>query len=88
MPEPLLYLQSLGAAAVFGAAGVLVLAGRRAAGPARLNAACVLAGCLGIIAGCWLLRWHLVWPPASALISTRTRDAGVVSPSIKTEPLT
>jgi hypothetical protein len=67
MPEPLLYLQSLGAAAAISAAGVLAMAGRRAVSPARLNAACVLGGCLGMIAGCWLLRWHLVWPPASAL---------------------
>jgi hypothetical protein len=67
MPEPLLYLQSLGAAAVAGAVCVLALAGRRAVSPARLNAACILGGCLGMVAGCLLLRWRPVWPPASAL---------------------
>src|SRR5262245_54161649 len=67
MPEPLLYLQSLGAASLASAAGVLVMSGRRAGGPVQLNVACILAGCLGMVTGCWLLRWHLVWPPASAL---------------------
>jgi hypothetical protein len=67
MPEPLLYLQSLGAATLASAVCVLVLAGWRAAGSGRLNAACTLGGCLGIAAGCLFLRWRLVWPPASAL---------------------
>jgi hypothetical protein len=67
MPEPLLYLQSLGAVALASVVCVLALAGRRAVGPGRLNAACVLGACLGIAAGCLLLRWRLVWPPASAL---------------------
>src|SRR5262245_57184812 len=67
MPEPLLYLQSLGAAALAGAVCVLAVAGRRAASPARLNAACILGGCLGMAVGCLLLRWRLIWPPASAL---------------------
>src|SRR5579872_2513974 len=67
MPEPLLYMQSLGAATLVGALSVLAVAGRRGASCVQLNAACVLGGCLGMAAGCWLLRWQLVWPPASAL---------------------
>ncbi len=67
MPEPLLYVQSLGAAALAGAVCVLAMAARRAVGPVQLNAACVLGGCLGVAAGCFLLRWRLVWPPPSAL---------------------
>lgn len=66
MPEPLLYVQSLGTAALAGALCVLAVAGWRGAS-VQLNAACVLGGCLGTSAGCWLLRWQLVWPPASAL---------------------
>ena len=68
MPEPLLYLKSMGAAAIVSAIVVLALAGvKRPASATRLNAACVLAMCLGLVAGNCVLSTRFVWPPANGL---------------------
>lgn len=68
MPEPWLYLQAMGAAAVVGALCVLAMAGvRRPASSARLNLACVLAMGLGLAAGCYVMNLKLAWPAVNAL---------------------
>lgn len=67
MPEPLLYIESLGISALVSAICALGLTRSRAISVARLNAVSVLAAGLGMAAGCWMLRWPIVWPPASAI---------------------
>lgn len=68
MPEPSLYLQAMGAAAIVSALCVLVLAGvRRPASAARLNSACVLAIGLGLAVGYHGLSWRWTWPPVHGL---------------------
>jgi hypothetical protein len=68
MPDPLLYLQSLGGAALVSALCVLALSARPSPVSAiRLNYACGFASSLGILTGCALLKWRLPWPPANAL---------------------
>jgi len=68
MPEPSLYLQAMGAAAIVSALCVLVLAGvRRPASAARLNSACVLGLGLGLAAGYHALTWRWAWPPVHGL---------------------
>jgi len=68
MPDPLLYLESMGAAAIASALCVLAMAAwRRPAGTTRFNAACVLAMCLGIVAGNSVLSLGMTWPPANGL---------------------
>ena len=79
MPEPLLYLQAMGAAAVVSALCVLALAGvRRPASITRLNAACVLAMGLGLAAGCQMLSLSRGWPPVHGL----DRFLTIVVPSV------
>ncbi len=68
MPEPLLYLKAMGAAAFVST--LMVLAGwavRRNTGSTWLNIACVLAMGLGLAAGYHILSLQLAWPPASGL---------------------
>jgi len=73
MPEPLLYLKAMGAAAVVSALFVLAAAAvRRTASTARLNvarlnAACVLAIGFGLALGYCVLDWRFAWPPRSGL---------------------
>jgi hypothetical protein len=68
MPEPLLYLQAMGAAAIVSALCVLVLAGvRLPLSLPRLNAACVFAMGLGLATGCRVLSLSLAWPPVHGL---------------------
>jgi hypothetical protein len=68
MPDPVRYLQAMGAAA--GASVFVVLAlgwSRPSAGASRFNVAGVLAVALGLLAGYGTLRLRLSWPPANAL---------------------
>src|SRR5579872_6178454 len=68
MPDPLLYVQSLGAAALASALCVLAIAARPSpASTTRLTYACCFASSFGILAGCALLKWRFPWPPANAL---------------------
>ncbi|MBS0204068.1 MAG: hypothetical protein JSS49_14275 [Planctomycetes bacterium] len=68
MPDPQLYLTSMGTAAIVSAIIVLMMAAiRRPAGAMRLNAACVLAMAGGIAMGQFLLTSRSVWPPTNAL---------------------
>ena len=68
MPEPLLYLKAMGAAAITSAMCVLVMAGlRRQLSTTALTAACVLAMGFGLAFGCDALALRWVWPPAKGL---------------------
>ncbi|MBC8116905.1 MAG: hypothetical protein H7062_21120 [Candidatus Saccharimonas sp.] len=68
MPEPLLYLKAMGAAAIVSAMFVLAMVGmRRPASTAWLNSACVLGIGLGLAVGCYVLSLRLGWPPANGL---------------------
>src|SRR5436190_15253361 len=68
MPEPLLYLRSMGAVAIVSATCVLAMAGlRRPASTERLNLACVLGIGLGIAIGFWVMSLRLAWPPVNGL---------------------
>jgi len=73
MPEPLLYLEAMGAAAVASAMIVLAIAGTRRPDGSRWrsstwrSSACVLAMGLGLALGYRVMSLRWVWPPASAL---------------------
>lgn len=68
MPEPLLYLKAMSAAAIVSAMLVLAVAGVRwPAGATRLNSACALAMTLGLAIGYYVLSLRLAWPPANGL---------------------
>jgi hypothetical protein len=68
MPEPLLYLQAMGAAAVVSALLVLTLCGlQRPVTAARPNVAYVLAMGLGLAAGNFVLSLRWPWPPMNGL---------------------
>ena len=68
MPEPLLYLKAMGAAAIVSAMFVLAMAGvRRPASTARINSACVLGIGLGLAVGYCVLPLQLRWPPVNGL---------------------
>ena len=68
MPETLLYLKAMGAAAIVSAMFVLALAGvRRPASAAGLNSACVLGMGLGLAVGYYVLPLRLAWPPVNGL---------------------
>ena len=67
MPEPLLYLKAMGAAAIVSAVFVLAMVVRRPASSARLNSACVLGIGLGLVVGYGVLPLRLAWPPVSGL---------------------
>jgi hypothetical protein len=68
MPDPILFLKAMAAAA--GASAVITLAlapWRKPAGAGRISAAAVLAIGLGLLAGYWVLNLLPNWPPAVAL---------------------
>ena len=68
MPEPLLYLKAMGAAATVSAMLVLAIAAvRRPAGTTRLNLACVLGMGAGLATGYQVLSVQMSWPPANGL---------------------
>jgi hypothetical protein len=68
MPEPLLYLKAMGAAAIVSAIFVLtMLPVRRTASTTWLNSVCILAIGLGLVVGYYVLSLQLAWPPASGL---------------------
>ncbi len=74
MPDPVLHLKAVCAAAGAGALVELALGwrrricwGRRPASPKWVNTACVLAIGLGLARGWGVLQLPLVWPPASGL---------------------
>ena len=66
MPDPLLYVKSLGSAAAVGALVALTAAVWRNS-PRAVVAVSVLALAAGFIAGVWQLGWGWRWPPSSAL---------------------
>ncbi len=68
MPDPILFMKAMAAAA--GASAVIALAlssWRKPAGAGRIGAAAVLAIGLGLLAGYWVLNLLPNWPPAVAL---------------------
>ena len=68
MPDPLLYLKAMGAAAIVSAMFVLAMVGvRRRASKTWLNSACVLGIGLGLAAGYYVLALRLSWPPVNGL---------------------
>lgn len=68
MPESLLYLKAMGAAAIVSALVVPAMAGvRRPASSTRLNSACVLGMGLGLVAGCHVMSLKMAWPPVQGL---------------------
>jgi hypothetical protein len=67
MPEPLLYLKAMGAAAVASAMFVLAIVGMRRTGTTWLNSACVLGMGLGLAVGYYVLSLQLAWPPVNCL---------------------
>jgi hypothetical protein len=68
MPEPLLYLKAMGAAATVSAMFVLAMGGvRRSPSAAWLHSACVLGIGLGLAVGYYVLSLRLAWPPVSGL---------------------
>lgn len=68
MPQPLLYLQAMGAAAIVSAVFVLAMAGRqRVPNATWVNAACALGISLGLACGYAVLGWQWNWPPANGL---------------------
>ena len=68
MPEPLLYLKAMGAAAIVSAMFVLAMVGpRRSASTTWLNSACVLGMSLGLTLGYDVLAWRWTWPPVKGL---------------------
>ena len=68
MPDPVLYLRAMTAAALASALCVLALVWRRqAASPARVNVACILALTAGLLLGDRVLQLRLPWPPVNGL---------------------
>lgn len=68
MPEPLLYLKAMGAAAVISATIVLAMVGvRRPASAMWLNSACVLGMSFGLAVGYYVLSLRVAWPPVNGL---------------------
>jgi hypothetical protein len=66
MPDPLLYLKSLGTAAVISALMALITAAcSKSEKPVTVGP--LLAAALGMVGGCWILGWVWRWPPVSAL---------------------
>src|SRR5215471_13747611 len=64
MPDPILILQSMAAAAVTDAVVVLLARWpRQTFSPARGSAACVLGVGVGVLFGCWWLGIRPHWPP-------------------------
>lgn len=73
MPEPLLFLKAMGAAAIVSAVFVLTMGRlRRRVSMTRLNSswlnsACVLGTGLGLAVGCFVLSLRWTWPPVHGL---------------------
>ena len=68
MPDPLLYLKAMGAAAIASAVGGLaIVAAWRKGHAAWLHAACVLSVAVGLVVGYSLLALQLSWPPRNGL---------------------
>lgn len=68
MPEPLLFVKSMVAAAVVSAIIVLAMAGwRRDLGTVRVNLASLVAMACGLAVGYFLLALNLAWPPRNGL---------------------
>ena len=68
MPEPLLYLKAMGAAAIVSAIIVLAMVlARRHASTTWLNFSCILGIGLGIVVGYGVVSLRLVWPPVNGL---------------------
>lgn len=68
MPDPLVYLQATGTAAVISALIVLMMARQQwFVMNQRWDAACCIALGLGLTVGFQLLRQRMTWPPASSL---------------------
>ena len=68
MPEPLLYLKAMGAAAIVSAMFVLAMvAVRRAASTTWQNKACIPGISLGLAVGYSVLSFQPAWPPVNAL---------------------
>lgn len=67
MPDPLLYLKSMGAAAIVSSFVVLAMVrGRPQASRTWLNSAVVAGIGLGLAVGCYVLSLRLGWPPANS----------------------
>lgn len=68
MPEPLLYLKAMGAAAIVSAMIVLAMVlARRHASTTWLNFSCVVGIGLGLVVGYGVVSLRLAWPPANGL---------------------
>lgn len=68
MPEPLLYLKAMGAAAIVSASIVLAMVGaRRHASTTWLNSASVIGIGLGLVVGYGVVSVRLAWPPVNGL---------------------
>jgi len=68
MPEPLLYLKAMGAAAIVSGMFVVAMMGlRRTAGTVWLNSAGVLAVGVGLVQGYYVLSLRLAWLPMNGL---------------------
>ena len=68
MPEPLLYLKAMGAAAIVSAMIVLAMVrARRDASTTWLNSACVIGIGLGLAVGYGVISLRLAWPPVKGL---------------------
>ncbi len=68
MPDPLLYLKAMGAAAIVIALIVLAMVGaRRHASTTWLNFACVIGMGLGLAVGYEVVSLRLAWPPVNGL---------------------
>ena len=68
MPEPLLYLKAMGAAAIVSAMIVLAMVtARRHASTTWLNFSCVLGIGLGLVVGYGVVSLRLAWPPVNGL---------------------
>ena len=68
MPDPLLYLKAMGAAAIVSATIVLMMVlARRHASTTWLNSVCVLGIGLGLVVGYGVVSLRLAWPPVNGL---------------------
>jgi len=68
MPEPLLYLKAMGAAAIVSAIIVLAMVlARRHASTTWLNLSCILGIGLGLVVGYSVVSLRLAWPPVNGL---------------------
>ena len=68
MPDPLLYLRAMVAAAIVSASFVLAIIGlRRPSSAIRRNSAAVLGTGLGITIGCGVMSLRFAWPPVNGL---------------------